>query len=268
MATVEQRVDKLEEALMRLVYIQQKTEMEIQELKKEMKAFKDEMLEFKDEMRAFKDEMKDFKDEMLNFKDEMKAFKDEMRAFKDEMLDFKNEMKDFKDEMRDFKDEMLEFKNEMRDFKNETRREVRRINKQWGELANKMGTIVEDIVFPAVRPILKKYFGCEPDMLMRNIERRSGERTQEWDVIALCGDRLFMIEAKSTPRPEHIQQVKDKAQELRDFFPEYKDKDIVLIMASLSFKDDFIRRLTEEGIYAMAYREWEFMDLLNFEDLN
>ncbi|WP_207891590.1 hypothetical protein [Phorcysia thermohydrogeniphila] len=48
MALIEERVDRLEEMMMRLVYIQQKTEMGIQELKKEMKAFKNEMLEFKD----------------------------------------------------------------------------------------------------------------------------------------------------------------------------------------------------------------------------
>ena len=37
---IEQKVDKLEEALMRLAYIQQKTEMELQ-------SFKDEMLDFR-----------------------------------------------------------------------------------------------------------------------------------------------------------------------------------------------------------------------------
>jgi hypothetical protein len=47
---IEQKVDKLEEALMRLAYIQQKTEMELQ-------SFKDEMLDFKNEMKVFKDEM-------------------------------------------------------------------------------------------------------------------------------------------------------------------------------------------------------------------
>ena len=44
-------MDRLEEAIMELVYIQHKTEMEIQSLKKEMKEFKDEMKKFKDEMR-------------------------------------------------------------------------------------------------------------------------------------------------------------------------------------------------------------------------
>ncbi|RMA93300.1 hypothetical protein [Hydrogenothermus marinus] len=253
MPELKERVDRLEEAMMRLVYIQQKTEMEIQALKQEMKEFKDEMLEFKNEMKDFKDEMKEFKDEMLEFKNEMK--------------DFKDEMKDFKDEMKEFKDEMLEFKNEMKDFKDEMKREVRRINKQWGELSNKLGTIVEDIVLPATRPIIKKYFKCDPDTLMANVEKKLNGKTEEWDVIAICKDKLFLVEVKATPRVEYIKQAKEKATKLKEFFPEYKDKEIILIFASLSIKEDILNKLTKEGIYAMAYREWEYMDILNFEEV-
>ncbi len=48
---LEKRVDRLEEALMELIYQSRKTEMEIEKLSKEMK-------EFKEEMKAFKDESK------------------------------------------------------------------------------------------------------------------------------------------------------------------------------------------------------------------
>ena len=42
---------------------------------------------------------------------------------------------------------------EMREFKKE-------MNKRWGELANKMGTLVEDIVAPNISGIAREYFGC------------------------------------------------------------------------------------------------------------
>ncbi len=45
----------------------------------------------------------------------------------------------------------------MRDFKNEVRRDPKEMNKKWGELASKMGTLVEDIIAPAVRPVMEKY---------------------------------------------------------------------------------------------------------------
>jgi len=34
--------------------------------------------------------------------------------------------------------------------------EVPRMNKQWGELSNKMGTIVEDLVYPGLRRIIEE----------------------------------------------------------------------------------------------------------------
>jgi hypothetical protein len=50
--------------------------------------------------------------------------------------------------------EMLEFKEEMREFKRE-------MNKRWGELANKMVTLAENIVVPNISGIAQEYFGCK-----------------------------------------------------------------------------------------------------------
>ena len=74
----------------------------------------------------------------------------ELREFKDEMSEFKDEMCEFKDEMCEFKDEMSDFKDEMRAFKEEMREDRKKAFKQWGEIANKMGTLAEDFVAPCV----------------------------------------------------------------------------------------------------------------------
>ena len=208
MAVLEERVNQLEEMVMRLVYIQQKTEIEMQRLQKEMKDFKDEMLEFKEWAKKTIEENHEW-----------------------------------------------------------SKREVRRINKQWGELANKMGTIVEDIVFPAVRPVIKKYFHCDPEVLMMNVERKKGELREEFDVIAVCKDKVFLIEAKSTLRAEHVVQMKEKMNRFKELFEEFKGKEIVPILASLRIAEDILNRLTKEKIYGMAYKEWEYMDILNFEEV-
>ncbi|EDP73978.1 hypothetical protein [Hydrogenivirga sp. 128-5-R1-1] len=210
----ENRLDKIEQMIMELVYIQHKTEMELQELKKEMK-------EFKDEMKEFKDEMKEFKDEMKNFKDEMKA-------------------------------------------------EVKRMNKQWGELANKMGTIVEDIVYPATRPVLEKYFKCEINQLMANIKKKLNDYKDEFDIIAVSDKckKVFLVEVKSTIRENHITQwIFQKIDSLKQLFPEYKDYKIVPILATLRAEEDKLNLATKHKVYIMAYREWEYMDLINFNNI-
>ena len=51
-------------------------------------------------------------------------------------------------------------------------------------------------------------------------------------------------------------------------YPEYNEYKLVPILGSLRIEDDILNYLTKNGIYAMAYREWDYMDILNFEELN
>ena len=251
MAVLEERVDRLEEMVMRLVYIQQKTEIEMQRLQKEMKEFREAIQK---DTENLKREMKEFKEAIQkdteNLKREMKEFKDEMKKFKDEMEDFKEWAKRTIEENHEW-----------------SKREVRRINKQWGELANKMGTIVEDIIFPATRPVIKKYFKCDPEILMMNVRKKKGKSSEEFDVVAVCKDRVFLIEVKSTLKAEHAEYMKGKVERFRELFEEYSGREIVPILASLKIGREVLDKLTRERIYGMAYREWEYMDILNFEDV-
>ena len=199
----------------------------------------------------------------------------EIDKLKQEMKEFKNEMKEFKDEMKEFKDEMKEFKNEMLEFKDWSKKniewsknQIREMNKQWGHLANKLGTVVEDIIFPAARPILKKFFNCDPESLSMNIERKKGALRGEFDIIATCENRVFLFEVKATPKKEYINEfLEEKLPRFKKLFPEFLDKELILIFASLRISDDIVKYLTERKIYAMAYREWEYMDIINFNEI-
>jgi len=46
-------------------------------------------------------------------------------------------------------------------FQNEMREDRKRMNKQWGDLANRLGTLAEDIVAPNIPRIVRDYFGCK-----------------------------------------------------------------------------------------------------------
>ena len=285
----------------KLYKLQTQTEKKLNSFVDEMKDFKDEMKDFKDEMKDFKEgvkdfigemggfkegvkdfigemgdfkegvkdfigEMGDFKDEMKDFKDEMKDFKDEMKDFKDEMKDFKDEMKDFKDEMKDFKDEMKDFKDEMKDFKDESELDRKKMNKQWGELANKMGTIVEDITAPSLPRIVRELYGKEPELMMQNVEKKLKDgSSKEFDIIAILDDFLFVNSTKSTLRNEDIPSFVDDIQQLRVFFPEYKNKRIIGFIASLSVQENILKQAEKKGFYVMALGD-DLMDLVNSKD--
>jgi hypothetical protein len=184
------------------------------------------------------------------------------------MKDFKDEMKDFKDEMKDFKDEMKDFKDEMQDYKAENLKESRKMNKQWGELANKMGTIVEDLVAPAIQPLILRYFGMEPTEMGIRIKRKKGPLQIELDALAITDERVFLFEVKSSPRLDYVRYfVEQQIPLFKELFDELTGKQIIPVFASISMDKKTITECTRLGVYAMAYREWDYMDLLNFEEL-
>ena len=159
------------------------------------------------------------------------------------------------------------FDEEMKRFKEEAREEDRKMNKKWGEISNKMGTIVEDIIAPAVRPAINKYFNCDPyDMSIRRKIRRDNLE-DEFDVIAVCEDKVFLVEVKSTPKANYVLEFKDKIERFKKLFPEFEHKKVIPIFASLMLPENIVNLCTKQKYYALAYREWDYMDILNFDKL-
>ena len=110
-------------------------------------------------------------------------------------------------------------------------RDRREMNKRWGELANKMGTVVEDIVAPSIRRLAREMFDC-------------GELRQFWTRMSASRSddaRRFAAFLESG--------------ELACYFPQYRKLPIVAAFSSLSIPDDLVTYLTRRGIYAPAPSE-------------
>ena len=157
----------------------------------------------------------------------------------------------------------------MREFKNEGQRQSREMNKRWGDLANRLGTVVEDIVVPNVFGILARYFNTEePDLLMvraKNIpmiRRDDGE----FDVIAITAETVFVNETTSKVKGEDITTFAESYREVLEYFPEYGNRKVIPLMSSLYLSDEIVDQLTAHGIFAMAM-SCDTMDLLNAERL-
>jgi len=152
---------------------------------------------------------------------------------------------------------------EMREFKRE-------MNKRWGELANKMGTLAEDIVAPNISGIAQEYFGCKDldffGVRIRKKNTKDTSKVREFDVIAVCDDKVIINETKSNPKIEYINEFINVLKEIYDYFPEYRDKKIIPIFSSLYIPEDLVTYLTKNRIYAMAMKD-DTMDLLNFEQV-
>jgi len=167
------------------------------------------------------------------------------------------EMHDFKEEMRDFKEEMLDFKTEGR--------------KQWGELANKMGTMAEDLVAPSIERVLREVVGCDKgqvEYVAVRVKRRHPETKQhrEFDVVAVCGDYLLVNETKSSLSAEAMKAfATERLPQVREYFPEFADKKIIGAIASLYVDESLVLRGERLGLIVLGFGE-DVMDVLNDPD--
>ena len=237
--SVQQRVDRLEIAMEQLIRQVDRTSLQVDRTSAAVAHLSREVDRFKQEMDRFREEMDRFREEMDKFREEMRDFKEEMRR----------EMKEFKEEMRR---EMKEFKQEM--------------NRRWGELANRLGTLVEDIVAPAVPDVIKRHFNLEIELMGIRMRRKMSELKGEYDVVAMADGMIFIVEVKSRFNIEYVRDFQEKLAKFRDLFPEYGDRQLVGIIASLRLDDEVVKEATGRGFYAMAMKG-EYMDLINVEEL-
>jgi hypothetical protein len=208
MSVVEHRVDRLEEALMKLAYAQFNTEMQIQ-------------------------------------------------ALKQDMSDFKGEMRDFKNEMAVFKDEV--------------RRDRKAMNKRWVEISNKMGTIVEDIIYPSAARIAREHFGADAfEFEAQRVRRlRAPDDRREFDGIFVWPGHALLLEAKATVRPEYLAAFAEFVAKDAFFayFPEYRGRRLIPLFAALSLTPGEVEWLTRQRLYAAAMGD-DAMELLNGEQVD
>ncbi len=173
-------------------------------------------------------------------------------------------------EMREFKNEMSAFKDEMSAFKKDAEADRKQMNKRWGELANKMGTIVEDIVAPNIPRIAKQYFKIESleffAIRVNKINTKDKSKRKEFDVIAISDGYFIINETKATPRMEYIKEFIDFLPEIKDYFPEMGNRRLIPIFSSLSIPENMENYLTNNRVYAMAMTD-DTMDLLNFDKI-
>ena len=146
----------------------------------------------------------------------------------------------------------------------------RDMNKRWGDLANKWGTVVEDIVAPSLRRMALEVFGCgelvffSPRVTRVHSDDRSRQR--EFDAIYVGTKGVLLNETKSSPRSKDVQSFVRflRSEEFVLYFPECRGLPVVPVFSALSIPDDMVTNLTRHGIYALAMGEYA-MQVVNLE---
>ncbi|MDM8528330.1 hypothetical protein QUF58_08950 [Anaerolineales bacterium HSG24] len=158
--------------------------------------------------------------------------------------------------------------------KQERKAERKAWNKRWGDLANRLGRVVEDIVAPNISRIGRDYFGYTDPPIDFSVRRKvyyqgMRDKQREFDTIAVYPDIVIFNETKEAVRQKDLEQFVDfiNSGEFFDYFPEYRGRKLIPIFSSLYLDEAVVNYLTKKGVYALAMND-ETMDLLNFDRLN
>jgi hypothetical protein len=177
-------------------------------------------------------------------------------------------------ELSAFKQEMVVFREEMAVFRDEVRADIREskasrvdMNRKWGELANRLGTMAEDLVAPSVPRVLRDVLGLSGAPVSSAVRVRRPSTAdpsveREFDVVATCGDYLLINETKSRLAAEDVARFVEVLATARDYFPEHAGKRVVGVIASLYVDPAVVRRGEATGLIVLGFGE-EVMAVLN-----
>jgi hypothetical protein len=152
---------------------------------------------------------------------------------------------------------------ELRTFKEEMRNDKREMNRKWGDLANKLGTMVEDLVYPSLPRVIKETLGQEPQRIWARFKQRlPNGLLKEFDAIALTQDLVYLNSTKATLRSSDIDGFIAEIATFRDYFPEYRDLPLVGILATLAVDQSMLSYAEKQGLLVLAVGD-EVMEVKN-----
>jgi hypothetical protein len=130
-----------------------------------------------------------------------------------------------------------------------TDRQIKELNRQYGGISNSNGEMAEEYFYRAFKR--NKTFGNETfDKVLRNKCIINGIWEAEFDLLLLNGKSVVIIEVKYRAKPDNIaiDNLVSRIEPFKVLFPDYKNHNIYLGVAAMSFDKCLAIRLHKAGI--------------------
>jgi hypothetical protein len=149
--------------------------------------------------------------------------------------------------------------------------ELRDFRRQMGEMSNRLGTIVEDMIAPSLVRMATAELNCGDIVrkMSRITQRHPRTRLRrEFDLIIEGTQAVLFNQTKTTARPEWAREFVEflRNGEFYEYFPEYQNKPLVPVFSALNIPEDVVIYLTRQRVYAVAMGD-EMMEVLNLNEV-
>ena len=132
----------------------------------------------------------------------------------------------------------------------ETSRQISRLEKQTGGITNNNGAFAEEYFINSLREGQMSFLGEKFDKLIKSaiMEDEHNRIRGELDIMLVNGKSVAIIEVKFRARDKHIDHIIKKVKYFRARFPEYKNHQLYLGLASMVFDENIEDMCKEHGI--------------------
>lgn len=140
------------------------------------------------------------------------------------------------------------------------RKQLKKLGTRIGGLGEKFGGFTEGMAFPSMTKILTEQFGME--VITPRVKVKKGGDTLELDVFAYANserNEAYVVEIKSHPRADGIDQLRQILGRFRRFFPEHNDKKFYGILAVVDAPEDLRQEALTQGLYMAGIHDEQFI---------
>ncbi len=141
----------------------------------------------------------------------------------------------------------------------ETDRQIKELGQQIGGLGDKFGYFTEGMALPSMERILMERFGMTT-IMPRVRTRKDGEEIQI-DVLAYANgtiDLAVVVEVKSRVKRDAVEQLRKVMVRFHEFYPEYRDKAVMGILAGIDWDRGVAEEAREAGFPTASIRDEMF----------
>ncbi len=138
----------------------------------------------------------------------------------------------------------------------EFNRKLKELGKQIGGLGEKFGSFTEGLALPSMQRILTRKLGME--VVMPSVRVSKGERHLELDVLAYANgtvNQAYVVEVKSHPRTDSLEQLATTLTQFRVFFPEHAHKALFGILAGVDWTPTMREAALKAGFHVATIHD-------------
>jgi len=131
-----------------------------------------------------------------------------------------------------------------------TTRNLAETRRQLADLGLVQGEVAEDLFYRNVRYLFK----AERDIIFTDVKRNLKKKgVGEYDIVAVNGDAVLVIEVKNKLQKRMIDRFVDKKlPKFPEIFPEFRGRRLFGGIGALVVKDDVGRYAEKEGLYVLT----------------